>query len=773
MQWTKEMLQAYNEYEKVGPLWLRVEDAWGKDEPEKTGLHRAASNWLTLHEIIRTHPRRAEFDATLTISQKKSWQLLIDWWEGRYQAQDLSEAAQAYIRAKAAQPAPTPEQPRKTDPYPETNKSFYHSSMFLLFELEFAPSAIDFDPRHGEPDEGYITLSDFYECLRHARELAATHAASQRIGFSCLNKSHISTSTSISQKPLSGTLQACSWLVPATGTTGMPYYLWDITRKITIITKDMDDSPAYTCISHTWGRWRVPDTSVGLEGVPWPVPVNTRFDVAALPDIFADQLWQTSYIWFDLFCIPQDDSELKDIEIARQAEIFRNSEACIAWLNDVEGWEAVSASVVWLGLTYLQSTSAPDIYEIDASLERYFSLSDINIEFFNYGAQQVLRIEDSRFGRFSQGLRKVLRKGRVSAGLDQGLAYCGWFSSLWTLQEACLCPNMTLASRHWDLLVDNDGNAISLDAIFQLEANTRRYAEYSKISGPPFSDPHAYTSSRQMQSTIQGTKTNIIGWPLGPQQLNKLANQTKMDALWAASPIDVLVLGNLRQCSDSRAQAIMSVLGATDWFTQCLGQTRPLPSEGNLILGMYPLEFVQEVAQKFGGSFFSSIKSSPTRLRLLRAALTGQSLGSMLPFSIPKFRPSITTMGSSNGNMEDHPAVTTWSVLPGGSVKTDFVGIVASSQETSSSGIQAWTIVTHGQKSSFVHAELRDTLRRLSKTYLWYAVALSRDSVMLSGIIFQSARLKLQSKRYMIKVGYFHTLQREFPISQHVNWLVL
>lgn len=40
-----------------------------------------------------------------------------------------------------------------------------------------------------------------------------------------------------------------------------------------------------------------------------------------------------------------------------------------------------------------------------------------------------------------------------------------WFSSLWTLQEAALCPDLMLASRHWKLLRDGHGQPIPLNAL--------------------------------------------------------------------------------------------------------------------------------------------------------------------------------------------------------------------------------------------------------------------------------------------------------------------
>jgi hypothetical protein len=252
-EWNERSIEAYNEYERIGPLWMRVEDALGEEEPPKTGWHRAASNWLRLLEEITTHPRRAEFDATLTRSQTTSWRILVDWWEGHYQSQDLCQVARTYIKAKASQPSS--EQHLVSELDPETDKSFYHSCLFALFEMEFHPHAIDFDPRHAVADDGYMTLSDFYTNLANNRQLTLTQAASQRITFHCLAIRR--ESSTVSDTKLGATLQPCRWLPAESRNDGLPYYLWDIAGKQTIKTQSIAKSPSYTTISHTWGRWRI------------------------------------------------------------------------------------------------------------------------------------------------------------------------------------------------------------------------------------------------------------------------------------------------------------------------------------------------------------------------------------------------------------------------------------------------------------------------------------------------------------------------------------
>lgn len=44
----------------------------------------------------------------------------------------------------------------------------------------------------------------------------------------------------------------------------------------------------------------------------------------------------------------------------------------------------------------------------------------------------------------------------------------GWFSSLWTLQEICLRPDMWLVNRDWELLTVGNGVPVSFDTLVAL-----------------------------------------------------------------------------------------------------------------------------------------------------------------------------------------------------------------------------------------------------------------------------------------------------------------
>src|SRR5271154_3960511 len=88
--------------------------------------------------------------------------------------------------------------------------------------------------------------------------------------------------------------------------------------------------------------------------------------------------------------------------------------------------------------------------------------------------------------------------------------------------------------------------------------------------------------------------------PPAVEELGTLLMETCMDELIWMSPSAVFTFGQLRQCSQSRAQAIMSVVGATEWFEHHVAQHHTAPSEDCLVLGFYPASFLNEAANKLG-----------------------------------------------------------------------------------------------------------------------------------------------------------------------------
>ena len=241
--------------------------------------------------------------------------------------------------------------------------SFYYSWLFRLFTREFSE-------REWNPHLADMRLYN----LPRTRSRACSHSLMQKLACSKLAlRRPLQAETSTLQKPYfrpqTESRSDVEWLDSIAEPEGRPHYWWDTQeRKPIVVADEAPQSPQYVCISHTWGRWRKSrEGGTLIPGVPWLVPENTKFDVAGLPKEIS--CLDSRYVWIDLFCIPQEGSELQKIEIARQATIFRNARDCYAGINDVHDWGSVEVPLEWLGPCYLKSTTRPSVYQIDSELQ--------------------------------------------------------------------------------------------------------------------------------------------------------------------------------------------------------------------------------------------------------------------------------------------------------------------------------------------------------------------------------------------------------------------
>ena len=449
--------------------------------------------------------------------------------------------------------------------------------------------------------------------------------------------------------------EPCHWLNQAKDRNDsagqLPYYLWDIEGECTIETAGLSDpNIAYSTVSHTWGRWRKAGDGASLPGVPeWRVPENELFEVRELPSILKRVGFSERYVWLDLLCIPQDtvsdNGRLAAIcqeELARQATIFRCAATSVAWLNDVASWRGTEAVITWIGLNYLrdQSPPAPVTGKIPEP-------DDIIIA----ALSQVEASMPDSCGLVTYVTRTA---GPGEPDPDPEMRVPGWFSSLWTLQESMMRPDMLLVNEQWEpLRVGGGSGAHTGMSVTLLTAHIYLIKEKDKKLPP-----------------------------LAFHELSNLMMETGMLGLHQADRLTPLVLARSRACTHSRVTAIMSVTGATDWHRgRKAEQFRADVLQGeeeDLVCGLYPLAFVDELRGVVGGSFFTYNNSVAT---LTTTDGVDRALpGAMLPFMPgPPDHTRIVTDTIVVPRHTDHPAVRGWTIRTDGSVCLPAVGIVASS----------------------------------------------------------------------------------------------
>lgn len=400
---------------------------------ELVGYARALHYW----RIARSNRSSLQLRAP---AQLQSLRLLAEWFEAKIQHQPLTQAAQQSLESAARQDEDKATwngyASRQNARLPE---STYHSHMFILFEFEFVLEVRQ--QLKGNP-------AAFRETLHHVRRKCSNLAGFQRVAHGLLQKSlecgEVTTDgpTHIESlfDRLGGTIPVCvhpcPWLHVDDAAIERPHFLWDVKSRRTVVVSQLPKPPEYVCVSHTWGRWRkTQEVSVPIAGVGWLVPQNSKFEVKALPDML-EQAFGKGYIWFDLLCIPQDESELGGIEIARQAVIFRNAIAVVAWLNDVQHWDAMGQVVAWYALFYLHTNvQIPDDKYTIPDMPQLHEANYVGMELYDWtkGNASSIPVSDGKL---------VDEDMKIAPPMP-------WFTSLWTLQEVCLRPDLVLCDRSW------------------------------------------------------------------------------------------------------------------------------------------------------------------------------------------------------------------------------------------------------------------------------------------------------------------------------------
>ncbi|OJJ55441.1 hypothetical protein ASPSYDRAFT_34368 [Aspergillus sydowii CBS 593.65] len=513
----------------------------------------------------------------------------------------------------------------------ESAEDQYHGNMGTLYSCELDP--LEQTSYQKSFREVAADVSARERIARHA----LTHVNSGRMenpsSGAMLEKSRLKDFS----QPIPTILDPCHWLA-SNEAVGFPWYLWDIELGCTVRTTEIpSENIRYSIVSHTWGRLRDGEAMESVCGVPWRVPKITRYDVKLLPQMIKDAGFSEPYIWMDLLCIPQEMSvdwqlAICKAELPRQLAIFRNASTAVVWLNDVASWKSTEGAIVWMGLRYLgDDPTGP---------ARYTGLYDLDT-----GCDIAAPNASSPCGLVKADIIED------AEDTEQEQVPSAWFTSLWTLQEILIRPDMVLLDKNWQPLAIGNTLLITLDSLVSLAG--------------------------ELSATEDA--------PIGAESLLSMFHDRHLSLLRIESRLVPLVLGANRVSTCPRAPAIMSAMGATNWFRGRTLQQFQSPEEADLlVLGCYPLDFVNEVLDLSGAAFFSCTTTTAT---LVMDDDTGTKpapgyplQGTMLPFMpIPaNLYQGVLEPGDAQVDDIDHSSVSSWRIHLDGSVTLPTVAIIAS-----------------------------------------------------------------------------------------------
>ena len=649
-------------------------------------------------------------------------------------------------------------------------------------------------------------------------------------------------------KRLSATLAPLPWLTESHIYDSFPHFLWDVREQRTIETTSLGFRPQYIAVSHTWGRWkRHSEPSLKIPGVPWLVPQNDLWDVLTLPQQLRKIPGRYRFVWFDLVCIPQDVEpgslllQIECNEISKQAAIFGNAARATMWLSTVEAYEfeQLQATVIeWALLSGKFWHGAA--WERDESDE----LERLHPGLFS-NAHHIRK--NMRSMSESVPLVREDRRSLIGTDADPIEYIHPWFTSLWTLQELCMRPDMWVCRRDWTPLRIHDTECwqydqnLAFDGILALverfkdtvlldtewrplnraeaeaqeaqakiegEAVRRDYFYPEMFANPEiFSDDSCKLTNNKWISVEEAMRTGYApdsfkASSLVDHMLYGMLCRTGMDHLISISPMDILVLADRRQCmrDNNRAEAIMSAIGAVEWY-------KDTATNKEFVHNRYPISFLTEVRAKVGdGEFFRSRFLNYAALKIAKNFdKTGElpsAAGTVLPFGVDfTFDVAYSQLGIDLDQVqqESHPSLQTWRIQLDASVTLTKVGILASTQnETGLYECVDLAIeevgVYHKQEESRTPRKEQYYLRkgyfggdpekwlneRQDRCYLvsvdWLQRYRNFSTGLVAANISRGLVLRELKPGYLVKIGsYIAKGHKEhiFPQSEEVEWTIL
>ena len=379
-----------------------------------------------------------------------------------------------------------------------------------------------------------------------------------------------------------------------------------------------------------------------------------------------------------------------------------------------------------------------------------------------------------------------------------GLEPSAWFTSLWTLQEVCLRPDMLLCSRDWEILTVGHGMPVPFDGLVSLSEQITNHAPMEKEMEKEEAMSHRFDSifyeipaSEKLGALVRGGQ-----YPRGYIELFALLERTGMEDLHAMSRESIMKLGSQRHCKRGRAEAVMSVIGATGWYMEALKHGRLSEVEKELVLGLYPISFLRETVEMIGSRFYDSIIVQNDVVKdIFREVLVR---GSLLPFSTmnstDEINPEDVFFPRWQLDGGDLASVKTWRIEADGSVRIPEAAILTSSLDRNSTvtpliaSVQLAYPLDYGLYQKLTGAEAEGDRLRSIDLREWerdwlpssrnYVVALM-SAKMLWNEYVRGILLKRTPSGPLVKVGVFNVMLKRgetmadiFKV-QSVDWRVL
>ncbi|RDW63306.1 hypothetical protein BP6252_10851 [Coleophoma cylindrospora] len=187
--------------------------------------------------------------------------------------------------------------------------------------------------------------------------------------------------------------------------------------------------PVYDAVSYTWGRMmmkRPGQRRLKIRGIPWRVPrLRPNFlKVRDFINLFRSlQSKSTEWLWIDIACIDQRRRTVSDLEVGRQAGIFKGARRVYIWWSTFDTKQLATVSTVLKVASHKSEEILQRVVKHDRESQQPI-FEDMQV---------AISSENHWFIQTKRAFEKLAREP--------------WSSSLWVLQEAHLRLDATILPR--------------------------------------------------------------------------------------------------------------------------------------------------------------------------------------------------------------------------------------------------------------------------------------------------------------------------------------
>ena len=239
--------------EKIGHL--------GRDEAQSLSIDSnwitAKGLWLEAENFSLDESAKHGFQKYLSTAQYHSFVMLREWLHSKYEIEPMvREFYDSLYRNEGALLMYEGRNREESHVVSEVfrQRTLYQKLMADLFRVEFSPA--HWVAERQEDVSRDILFHHVDECRRLAWQAKTAQRISWKFTTTSWNEGLSKCSEfSTFENPLPR-MDYCPWLKKDSSRSGFPRYLWHVASKRTVDTTHLPRRVKYTCISHTWGRWR-------------------------------------------------------------------------------------------------------------------------------------------------------------------------------------------------------------------------------------------------------------------------------------------------------------------------------------------------------------------------------------------------------------------------------------------------------------------------------------------------------------------------------------